>query len=111
VSISVLERTRELATLRTIGYGLRSIAWFTTVENLMLAAVGVGVGVPLGRWLNYYLMTSMETETMSIEPVVYARTYVIGVVGVLALTLVSQVPSLLHLKRLNLAAATKEIGT
>jgi len=111
VSISVLERTRELATLRTIGYGLRSIAWFTTVENLMLAVVGVGVGVPLGRWLNYYLMTSMETETMSIEPVVYARTYAIGVVGVLALTLVSQVPSLLHLKRLNLAAATKEIGT
>jgi len=111
VSISVLERTRELATLRTIGYRLRSIAWFTTVENLMLAVVGVGVGVPLGRWLNIYLLQSTATETMSLEPVVYARTYVIGVVGVLGLTLLSQIPSLLHLRRLNLAAATKEIGT
>jgi putative ABC transport system permease protein len=111
VSISVLERTRELATLRTLGFSLRSIAWLTTIENLSLAAAGIVLGLPLGRWLDVYLMTSFESESVTLEPVIYLRTYLFAVGGVIALTLASQLPSLLGLRRLNLAAATKDIGT
>jgi len=111
VSINVLERTRELATLRTIGFGFWRIAWFTTVENLLTAAAGAVVGLPLGRWLDIYLMTSMQSESMSFEPVIYLRTYTIVVLGLLILTLLSQIPSLLHIRRLDLAAATKDLAT
>jgi len=110
VSISVLERTRELATLRTLGYSLRSIAWITTLENLLLAAVGIALGLPLGKWLDGYLMTASQTESMALEPIIYARTYLIAVGGVIALTMVSQLPSFMSLRRLNLAAATKELA-
>ncbi len=110
VSISVLERTRELATLRTLGFGLRNIAWFITVENVVLAALGIAAGLPLGRWLNAALVTASQSESLSMEPVIFVQTYVTTFVGVLALTLLSQIPSLFHLRRLNLAAATKEVG-
>jgi len=109
VSINVLERTRELATLRTIGFPLSSIGWLTTIENLFLAAVAAGMGIPIGRWLHGYLMNSMQTESMSLEPVIYMRTYLIAVFGVLLLTALSQVPSFFHLRRMDLAAAAKEL--
>jgi len=111
VSISVLERTRELATLRTLGFGMRSIAWFITIENLLLAAIGIGVGIPLGQWLNAALIGAMQSESMTLEPTIFLRTYVIALAGMLLLTLASQIPSFLHLRRLNLAAATKELAT
>jgi putative ABC transport system permease protein len=110
VSINVLERVRELATLRTLGFGLRQIGWFSTVENLLIAAIGIAAGLPLGRWLDIYLMSSFESESMSLEPIIYLRTYLIAVAGALALTLVSQIPSLLQVKKMDLAAAIKEIG-
>jgi putative ABC transport system permease protein len=110
VSINVLERVRELATLRTLGFGLRQIAWFTSVENLAVAAAGAAIGVPLGRWLDVYLITSAETESMSLEPVIYLQTYLIAVFGILALALVSQIPSLINVRRMDLAQATKHIA-
>ncbi len=110
VSVSVLERTRELATLRTLGYGLRKIAWFITVENLLIAALGIAAGIPLGRWLDFALIRASQTESFSMEPVIFGRTYLIAIIGVLFLTLVAQLPSLVYLRKLNLAAATKELG-
>jgi putative ABC transport system permease protein len=110
VSISVLERTRELATLRTLGYGLRRIAWFITVENLLIAALGIAAGIPLGRWLDIALVRASQTESFTMEPVIFARTYVIAIIGVLLLTLLAQLPSFAYVRRLNLAAATKELG-
>jgi putative ABC transport system permease protein len=110
VSISVLERTRELATLRTLGYGLRRIAWFITVENLLIAALGIAAGIPLGRWLDYALIRASQTESFTMEPVIFTRTYVIAVIGVLFLTLAAQLPSFLYVRKLNLAAATKDVG-
>ncbi len=109
VSVNVLERTRELATLRTLGFGFPKVIWLTTLENLMIAAVGAAIGVPLGCWLNDLLMSATQTESMSLEPVIYLRTYLISILGVLFLTLASQAPSLLHIRRMNLATATKQI--
>jgi putative ABC transport system permease protein len=110
VSITVLERARELATLRTLGFGLGRIAWLTTLENMLIAAAGAALGLPLGRWLDVYLISTFQSESMALEPVIYLRTYVIAVVGVAFLTLISQIPSLLHVRRMNLAAATKEVA-
>jgi len=110
VSINVLERSRELATLRTIGFGFRRIAGFTTVENLLAAAAGALLGLPLGRLIHIYLMTSMQSESVSLEPIIYLRTYLIVVLGLILLTIVSQIPSLLHIRRMNLAAETKQLA-
>lgn len=110
VSISVLERLRELATLRTLGYSMRQIASFITIENLLLSAVGIGVGLPIGRWLDVYLMTASQTESVTLEPVIFTRTYLIALGAIVALTLLAQIPSFVSLRRMNLATATKEIA-
>jgi putative ABC transport system permease protein len=110
VSITLLERTRELATLRTLGFGLRRVAGFVTVENLALAAIGAIIGLPFGMWMTYAVIRTVSSEAFTLQPVVFGRTYVIALLGLLLLTLASEGPGLLSVRRMDLAAAAKEMG-
>jgi len=46
--MSVEDRSRELALLRAIGYSRARVGRFVVEEGLMLAALGLAVGLPLG---------------------------------------------------------------
>ncbi|MCI4348267.1 MAG: ABC transporter permease [Thermoplasmata archaeon] len=46
--MSVEDRSRELALLRAVGYSRAQVGWFVVQEGLLLAALGLAVGLPLG---------------------------------------------------------------
>lgn len=48
LSLSVLERRRESATLRAIGLSRRQLRWMLAVEGMLIAGVGALLGVGLG---------------------------------------------------------------
>ncbi len=48
LSMGVSERQRTLAMLRAIGAVKRQIGWLVVLEGLLLAGLGVAIGVPLG---------------------------------------------------------------
>lgn len=107
-TMNILERTRETASMRALGVGRWQIAAMLTIENLSAWAVGTIVGLPLGRWLAYSFVMLYETESFHMQAVIFPRTYVWTVVGILLTVLASQIPGIRHLSRLDLASATKE---
>ncbi|WP_136519391.1 ABC transporter permease [Cellulomonas telluris] len=48
LSLSVIERRRESATLRAIGLSRRGLRWMLAVEGMLIAGVGAALGVGLG---------------------------------------------------------------
>ncbi|GEA89938.1 ABC transporter permease [Cellulomonas cellasea] len=48
LSLSVLERRRESATLRAIGLSRRRLRWMLAIEGALIAGVGAALGVGLG---------------------------------------------------------------
>ena len=48
LSLSVLERRRESATLRAIGLSRRQLRWMLAVEGMLIAGVGALLGAGLG---------------------------------------------------------------
>ncbi len=48
LSLSVLERRRESATLRAVGLTRRSLRWMLAVEGMLIAGVGALLGLALG---------------------------------------------------------------
>jgi putative ABC transport system permease protein len=108
LSINLIERTREIAALRTLGFAQLQIALMTTIENLLMGALGVLLGVPLGRLLCLWLVKTYQSETVTLQAVIYPRTYVLTVVGMLLLVVLAQLPSLRMMYHLDLAKATKE---
>ena len=61
-TMSYLERSRELATLKVLGFRDRHIARLLVSQNLWLTAVGVIVGLPGGVGVLYALITALATE-------------------------------------------------
>jgi putative ABC transport system permease protein len=108
LSINVLERTREIATLRTLGFQHRQIALMTSIENLLTALLGLIPGLPLGYLLAVWLLQTYQSETVSPRILISARTYGLVTAGMLLLVLLAQIPSLQSLRRVDLAKATKE---
>lgn len=106
VTASVLERNR-VATMRTLGIGSRKIAGIITIENLILSIVGLILGIPIADLARYFIGL-WDSELISMDFVVYPYTYLFIISGILAIALFSEIPSIRHIYRLNLAKITKE---
>ena len=110
ITINILEREREIATIRTIGTEPWKISAMTTFENLIFGLLAIVPGLILGVELGRYAMTLQATDYMSLSLVVYPRSYWMVSIGIMIILLICQVPSLRYVKRVELAQATKERG-
>jgi hypothetical protein len=83
-----------------------------TVENLLTAAIG-SPSAAAACWLK---RSSGRADrgadgTLSMKVVVAPATYVMAAVAVIVVVLISEVPALSYVNRLDLARATKERAT
>jgi putative ABC transport system permease protein len=108
ITVSLVERRREIATMRTLGEGNGRIAAMVTIENMALGIVGLIIGIPLGYAVTMYLMRLIQTDMFSFELVFYIRTYLLTAGITILVVLFSELPGILGLGRLDLAKVTKE---
>jgi putative ABC transport system permease protein len=108
-SANITERTREIATMRTIGEDNAHLTAMVTLENLLLALVGL----PLGLWLGslaagaVFAAMAMESQSYTLTALLYPSS-VAGICALmLAVVLLSEVPPVRRIFRLDLAEATK----
>lgn len=106
---NVLERLREIATMRTIGEDWWHLALAITLENLLLALVGIPLGLWLGVRNTSALFEAMSTEVYTLKGVMYTQSYFWVVGSVLIVLLLSEIPPIRKIFRLDLAQATKII--
>lgn len=60
LAINVLERTREIGTLRAVGATRRQVRRMIMAESLLLTATGTLFGLLAGLWLGYILVGAMN---------------------------------------------------
>jgi putative ABC transport system permease protein len=108
VTVGILERRREIATMRTLGESRGRITMMMTIENLLLGLAGLVPGIPLGYLLAMLMMRLVQTDMMGFDLVIFPRTYALTVFAVMLIVLASQVPAIRQMNRLNLASVTKE---
>ena len=75
--MSYIERYREMATLKVLGFKDRKIGALLTGQNMWLTAAGIVVGIPLGIAILKYLMDALAGEyelKLYISPLTYAIT-------------------------------------
>ena len=94
--------------MRTLGEKSGRIAGMVTIENLALGVVGLIIGIPLGYAVTSYLMTMFQTDMFSFELVFYTRTYLLATAIIVVIMLLSEIPGIRSLSRLDLARVTKE---
>jgi len=108
VTMNVLEESRDLATMRTFGTPFSRLRRLITAENLLLVVPGALLGLVLGTYLTGYFTSLYSSDLFVLDPVISLRSYLIAFGAALFVALLSELPSLRHVRGMSLAKLTKE---
>jgi putative ABC transport system permease protein len=113
LSITVAQRTKELATLRTLGASRRQVLRSVVLEGLVLgvvaSAVGLGLGVLLAKGLTA-LFRAVDLEMPQAAMVFQTRTAVVAMLTGTLVTLVASVWPAVRATRIAPISAHREGG-
>ena len=105
--ISLSERSRELATLRVIGFTRGEISGILLGELGALTFVGIPLGMLLGYLFAFRMTAGLDTEVYRIPLVVNPATYAFAAAIVVVATIVSGLSVRRQLNKLDLVAVLK----
>ena len=109
VTVNMLERRREIVTMRALGMANRRIVAMLTLENLMVGLLGIAIGLPLGRYITeLFFSVGDVSDIATLSPMTSTTSYIVTVVSALMVMLISQLPAIRQVLRLKLATATKD---
>ena len=110
MTVNVLERKREFATMRSIGSGIGRISVLLLAENLFLWLLTLPPGLLLGHWMAMQVGTAFSAELFTFKIVVAPATYAYTAAGILLTMVLATLPSIRRVNNLNLAEATKVLN-
>lgn len=111
ITINVLERERELATMRTFGVGIPRLASMLTVENVLMGLLGVVLGMPIGYGLAQYFATLYQNDIFDMPMVINQSTYAIAAVAAIIVLLLAEIPAIRYVRKLDLPSVVRELAT
>ena len=108
ITVSVQERVREMSMLRTIGMSMcGGVTALITIENLILGGLGIALGLPLGKQLALSFTNLTQSEEFTMTSIIFPSTYWVTALALMLVLLISQIPSLRYISRLNLARSLR----
>ena len=108
--MSLSERSRELASLRVIGFTRAEISSILLGELAVLTCVAIPIGLLVGYGLAALIVTLFDTELYSFPLTVAPRTYALATVAVLVATALSGLIVRRKLDKLDLVEVLKTRG-
>ncbi len=108
MSVNIVERRRELATLRAAGVRYRAIARLVGGENMLVAALGVVPGLILGMLSARVMLQTYSSDQFTLDLYVRPLTLVLASLAIMAVAALSQVPGLRAVRRMDVAEVVRE---
>jgi putative ABC transport system permease protein len=108
MSVNIAERNREVATLLAVGTERRSISHYISAENLLVALLGIPIGLIVGYLAARAAMASFSSDLFDFSLYIKPLTYVWAAVALLIVGLVSQWPGLRAIRRISIPQIVKE---
>ena len=106
-TLGILERRRELATMRALGAGMRGITASLSLEHALLALGGVAIGIPASMALVRHVLALFASDLMAFPVVFSPSTFASAVVGAGFVLRFAQWPALRSIARASLASSLR----
>ena len=89
-SINISERERELATIKVLGFFDKEVHSYVNKETLILTAMGIMIGLPVGAFLSSLLTDILDMPSIYFAITIYSRSYWIAAGIALGFALIVQ---------------------
>lgn len=108
ISVNIAERSTEFATLKANGMADRAIAWMVVSENMLLTAIGIIPGVLLGIGISAVFLSSFNNDSFTFDPMIQPVTIVVAIAVMFGVAMLSLIPGIRSIKRLDIAQVVRE---
>ena len=105
--IALAERSRELASLRVLGFRRAEVSYILLGEIALLTLVAIPVGFIIGRGLCAYMVTAFQTDLFRIPIIIEPSTYSYSAGVVLIASVISGLIVRRRVDQLDLVAVLK----
>ncbi len=86
-NINITERTREIATLKVLGFYPKESYIYVYRENIILTAIGILLGLILGKVLLTFIMSEIQVDFIAFKLQVFPESYIAAIIVTFLLTL------------------------
>jgi len=108
ISVNVVERASEYATMRANGMSRRQVAGIITGENMLLTALGIVPGLILGYWAAIVLMHTYTSDLLSFDLRMRPMTPIIAALAMFVVAAVSMWPGIRAIGKVDVAEVVRE---
>ena len=108
-NINITERVREISTIKVLGFYPKETASYVFRENMVLTAIGCGLGLILGKWFHRFVMGEIQIDMVSFNVQINAVSYLFSVLLTMGFAWIVNCMMTGKLERINMAESLKSI--
>ena len=108
-NINITERTREIATLKVLGFYDGEVSAYIYRENIILTVLGTAMGMGLGVALTRFVVSAAEVDSIMFGRHVYFPSFVMAVVLTFAFSFLVNLIMHFRLRKINMVESMKSV--
>ena len=108
-NINILERIREIATIKVLGFYKKETSSYVFRENVVLTCFGILAGIFLGIWLHKFVISQIVVDLVYFRPRITPLSYVLAVILTFAFTVFVNWVMSFRLEKINMAESLKSV--
>lgn len=105
--MSINERTMEFSSLRVMGFSKSEIFNMLVRENMIMTALGIAAGIPLGMWLVDYMAKTYTTDIYTMNEPITLNNIVVSIILTIIFIVLAQLMTYAKVHRLDFMQALK----
>ena len=108
-NINITERTRELATLKVLGFFDQEITAYVYRENVFLTLFGILLGLVMGRFLHAWMVLTVEVDIVMFGRTAPAYAYVLAAALTVVFSVMVNIAAHFKLKKVDMVESLKTV--
>ncbi|MCM1133849.1 MAG: FtsX-like permease family protein, partial [Ruminococcus flavefaciens] len=108
-NINITERTREIATIKVLGFFRNETSAYVLRENLVLTSIGIVCGLVLGILLHRFVMAQIVVEMIEFSVRILPLSYVLSIVLTFVFNFIVNIFMQIKLEKINMAESLKSV--
>ena len=108
-SINILERKREIATLKVLGFYDNEVAGYVYRENIILTIFGIIAGTIFGTILHKYVIVTVEVDLMMFGRNINFESYILSSLVTIGFSVIVNLAMYFMLKKIDMTTSLKSV--
>jgi len=108
-SINILERKREIATLKVLGFYDNEVAAYVYRENIILTVFGIMAGIVFGTILHQYVIVTVEVDLMMFGRNIGLHSYLLSSLITIGFSILVNLAMYFMLKKIDMTTSLKSV--